>query len=148
MPGPPQTHPWRCAGPDDGFPADVALCFQSECPASPLAVAIVVGDFPLLIAERHASSIDEVEDLNASNPNWQSFQVGTPVYIPFTPESIAGGGQFFYAIQPGDSLNSIGKMFGVDVETMCAYNQWTDCIDPPHVLLPGELIEIPPSERR
>ncbi len=50
-----------------------------------------------------------------------------------------------YTIQANDNLFRIAGLFDIEPEVICNYNGWTDCIDPPHLLLPGEDILIPPN---
>lgn len=50
-----------------------------------------------------------------------------------------------YTIQANDNLFKISGLFDVEIEVICNYNGWTDCIDPPHLLLPGDEILIPPN---
>ena len=52
-----------------------------------------------------------------------------------------------YTIQSGDSLSRIASLYDVDMETICAYNKWPDCIDPPHLLLQGDVVLIPPESQ-
>jgi hypothetical protein len=48
-----------------------------------------------------------------------------------------------YIVVAGDSLITIGQRFSVAAEVIANYNGWTDCLD--HVILPGELVLIPPG---
>lgn len=50
-----------------------------------------------------------------------------------------------YEIKPNDNLSKIASLFEVGMQDICNYNEWTDCIDPPHLLLPGDTIKIPPN---
>jgi hypothetical protein len=50
-----------------------------------------------------------------------------------------------YTIQSGDNLFRISGLFDIEAEVICNYNGWADCIDPPHLLLPGDDILIPPN---
>ncbi len=64
-------------------------------------------------------------------------------------EEAEGGGisptEQTYTIQANDNLFKIASLFDVEIEVICNYNGWTDCIDPPHLLLPGDDILIPPN---
>lgn len=62
-------------------------------------------------------------------------------------ETPAGGtspGEQTYQIQANDSLSKIASRFEVEMQAICDYNQWSTCINPPHLLLPGDEILIPP----
>lgn len=48
-----------------------------------------------------------------------------------------------YTVVAGDSLSRIADRFGVTMEDLVNYNEWPDGIT--HVLLPGDLIRIPPN---
>ncbi len=50
-----------------------------------------------------------------------------------------------YQIQSGDSLFKIASLYDITPDLICTYNGWSDCIDPPHLLLPGDTILIPPG---
>ncbi|MEZ5297398.1 MAG: LysM peptidoglycan-binding domain-containing protein [Ilumatobacteraceae bacterium] len=50
-----------------------------------------------------------------------------------------------YTIKANDNLFKIASLYDVEIELICSYNQWTDCINPPHLLLPGDTILIPPG---
>lgn len=50
-----------------------------------------------------------------------------------------------YTIQSGDSLSRIAGLYDIEMQTICTYNSWPDCIDPPHLLLPGDTVRIPPE---
>lgn len=52
-----------------------------------------------------------------------------------------------YQIQANDNLFKIATLYGVEIEVICNYNGWPDCIDPPHLLLPGDTILIPPNAK-
>jgi hypothetical protein len=47
-----------------------------------------------------------------------------------------------YPVVAGDSLVSIARRYGISVDILIAYNQWTDGVD--HVLFPGDIVLIPP----
>ncbi len=48
-----------------------------------------------------------------------------------------------YIVVPGDSLASIGERYGIDPNILANYNSWADCLD--HLILPGEVVLIPPN---
>ena len=50
-----------------------------------------------------------------------------------------------HTIVAGDSLARISSQYDVAIDTICSYNGWPDCIDPPHLLLPGDTVRIPPD---
>jgi LysM repeat protein len=63
-----------------------------------------------------------------------------------TPEEGARSpGEQTYQIQANDSLSKIASRFDVEMQLICEYNAWSDCINPPHLLLPGDEILIPPN---
>ena len=70
----------------------------------------------------------------------------TTTLVPVAPP--AGGtspDEQTHTIAAGDSLFGIATLYDVTPELICTYNGWTDCIDPPHLLLPGDQILIPPG---
>lgn len=44
----------------------------------------------------------------------------------------------YYAVRPGDSLWSISQRYGIPMETIMEYNQFTD----PDVIYPGQMIRL------
>ena len=62
-----------------------------------------------------------------------------------TPAGGTSPSEQTYTVQAGDSLFAIAERFGVTPDLICSYNGWPDCIDPPHLLLPGDDILIPPG---
>jgi len=75
----------------------------------------------------------------------------TTTTTTIAPESPIVGGtsptEQNYEIQGGDSLFKISQLFEVTPDLICTYNGWSDCIDPPHLLLPGDVILIPPGSQ-
>jgi LysM repeat protein len=62
-----------------------------------------------------------------------------------TPGGGTSPGEQSYTIKANDNLFKIANLFDVEIELICSYNGWSDCISPPHLLLPGDTILIPPN---
>jgi LysM repeat protein len=72
----------------------------------------------------------------------------TTTLVPVAPP--VGGtspDEQMHTIAAGDSLFKIAGQYDVTPELICTYNGWPDCIDPPHLLLPGDQILIPPGSQ-
>lgn len=68
----------------------------------------------------------------------------TTVAAGETPAGGTSPGEQTYEIQANDNLSKIAGRFDVEMQAICDYNSWPDCINPPHLLLPGDEILIPP----
>jgi LysM repeat protein len=62
-----------------------------------------------------------------------------------TPAGGTSPGEQSYTIKANDNLSKIANLFDVEMELICSYNGWSECISPPHLLLPGDTILIPPN---
>lgn len=62
--------------------------------------------------------------------------VGTP---EAQPTAAAAGGETTYTVQPGDTLFSIARRYGLTFEEVAAYNGITN----PNLIQPGQVIRIP-----
>jgi LysM repeat protein len=62
-----------------------------------------------------------------------------------TPGGGTSPGEQSYTIKANDNLSKIANLFDVEMELICSYNGWSECISPPHLLLPGDTILIPPN---
>ena len=69
----------------------------------------------------------------------------TTLAVGVTPGQGTSLSEQTYQIQSGDSLFKVAGLFDVTPDLICSYNGWPDCIDPPHLLLPGDTILIPPG---
>ena len=69
----------------------------------------------------------------------------TSLPVAVTPGEGTSPSEQTYQIQSGDSLFKVAGLFDVTPDLICTYNGWPDCIDPPHLLLPGDTILIPPG---
>jgi LysM repeat protein len=64
-----------------------------------------------------------------------------PSDTPTIPATATRGAPITYTVVAGDSITSIGQKFGVDAETLIAYNKLTQV-----VLSIGQQLAIPPSD--
>jgi LysM repeat protein len=62
-----------------------------------------------------------------------------------TPAGGTSPGEQSYTIKANDNLSKIANLFDVEMELICSYNGWSECVSPPHLLLPGDTILIPPN---
>lgn len=121
---------------------------------SPRLIALsALGAAPLLLFSGCGGSASEArQTVVAIQPT--SYVTLEPITTTTTTTTLPGattpgGGtsptEQEYTIQAGDYLSKIADLYGVANEDICNYNQWTDCVDPPHLLLPGDKIKIPPN---
>ncbi len=76
---------------------------------------------------------------------WGPPPTTAPVEMMPTTTTIAGRSavEQEYTVQPGDSLASIAERYGITLEQLINYNQFSDGAD--HLLLPGEQLLVPPT---
>jgi LysM repeat protein len=81
-----------------------------------------------------------------------SYQTLPVVVAPTTVPGAAGeagvpggtvAGTQNYEVRSGDALSSIAARYEVEMQAICAVNNWTDCET--HLLQPGDAILIPPG---
>lgn len=133
---------WRCTGEFAREMEDQTVSFFEQCEQVPrpdgnaVPTTVVGVQQPL---PEHVDAPTEVVSVSTTT--------STTVLVDDPPDATGerSAVEQAYVIQAGDSLSGIAAAFGVDMETICSYNSWPDCVDPPHLLLPGDEIRIPPD---
>lgn len=97
------------------------------------------GDSIYSIAARFNVSVEALLNANPQITNPDILYIGQPMCIPYPyPPTCSNG--FIYVVQPGDSIYSISRKFGVSIDAILAANP--QIVDP-GVIYPGQKICIP-----
>lgn len=110
-------------------------------PPAPTRYVVQRGDTLYSIARRFGVSIWQLVSLN-NIPNINLIYVGQVLIIP-TPGPMPPGpgpAPSQYVVQPGDTLFSIARRFGVNVWQLAAYNNLAN----PNYIRVGQVLLIPP----
>jgi hypothetical protein len=138
------------------YPDSTAVCADDVPPTSPATMPCQPGpmstDVPVDCfsmsrpADVTVPACDPVPttefDPNSDDPVFSS---DGPLCTPGTGDGVEcalTGYEQQYPVGAGDSLASIARRYRISVDTLVAYNQWTDGVD--HVLVPGDIVLIPP----
>ena len=101
---------------------------------------IGLGDNPGTVADMFGITVEELVELNPEVS--QTFNVGQVLRLPPGSTVVDPQEQQYVAVD-GDSLTSIAERYGIDIETLVAYNGWADGIA--HPLVVDETVKIPPG---
>jgi LysM repeat protein len=101
---------------------------------------IGVGDNPSKVADMFGITVDVLVELNPEIS--QTFSVGQVLRLP-PGSTVVDPQEQQYVTVAGDSLISIAERYGIDVETLVAYNAWAEGIA--HPLIVDETVKIPPG---
>ncbi len=94
------------------------------------------GDALSVIAERFGTTVEELKRLN--NLTDSTIYVGQKLKVPGAADQGEAGTKE-YTVQPGDTLFSIAKRFGVDMQELARINNITD----PSTIYVGQKLIIP-----
>ena len=112
-----------------------------SCPAGTFAYTVQPGDSMWSIANRFGVSLDA---LIAANPQIPNPAVIFPGQIVCVPRGTTPGpcppGTFSYTVQPGDSMWSIARKFGVSLDALIRANPQ---ITNPSLIFPGQIVCVP-----
>jgi LysM repeat protein len=98
------------------------------------------GDNPAGVAAMYGITVQEL--IAANDPDvMNTFLVGATLIIPQGHATSAV--EQVYVIQEGDNLARIAEMFGIDMQIIVTYNEWTDGVN--HLLMVGDTVKIPPN---
>lgn len=110
----------------------------TACPANSLSYTIRPGDTFWGLARRFGTTVSAIQQLNPGvNPD--ALLVGQTICIPSTPVPPQMPGRM-YTVQPGDTMFSIARRFGVSLDQLIAANP---NIPDPNRITPGMQILIP-----
>ncbi len=113
----------------------------STCPAGTFPYTVQKGDSMWSIAQKFGVSLDALIRANPQIPNPSVIHPGQIVCVPSGhPSGMCPPGTFGYTVQPGDSMWSIARKFGVSLDALIRANPQ---IADPSKIRPGQVICVP-----
>lgn len=114
----------------------------TQCPPGTFAYTVQSGDSMWSIARKFGVSLDALIAANPQIPNPNLIFPGQIVCVPVgaPPPQICPPGTFSYTVQPGDSMWSIAKKFGVSLDALIRANPQ---IPNPNLIFPGQIVCVP-----
>ncbi len=113
-----------------------------QCPAGTFSYIVQPGDSMFSIANRFGVTLDALIAANPQIPNPAVIFPGQVVCVPRTTPGPCPPGTFSYTVQPGDSMWSIARRFGVTLDALIAANPQ---IPNPSLIFPGQIVCVPGS---
>ncbi len=112
------------------------------CPPGTFAYTVQPGDSMFSIAQRFGVSLNALIAANPQIPNPNLIFPGQIVCVPGTqpPPGPCPPGTFAYTVQPGDSMWSIARRFGVSLDALIRANPQ---IPNPSLIFPGQIVCVP-----
>jgi len=127
------------------FPGQI-VCVPSSgtqpgvCPPNTFVYTVQPGDTMFLIARRFGVSLDALIAANPQIPNPNQIRPGQRICVPRGASSCPPGSTR-YTVQPGDSMFTIARRFGVSLDALIRANPQ---ISNPSQIFPGQQLCIPP----
>lgn len=111
------------------------------CPPGTFPYTVQPGDSMWSIANRFGVSLEALIAANPQIPNPNLIFPGQIVCVPSTtPPGPCPPGTFAYTVQPGDSMWSIARKFGVSLDALIRANPQ---IPNPALIFPGQIVCVP-----
>lgn len=116
----------------------IPIIKEEQAPTEYITYTVKSGDSLYAIAKKYNTNVDEIKQLNNLTTNLLS--IGQVIKIPVKDmeKEIETSSYIEYAVQPGDSLYSIGRKYGVSVDSLKNYNKLESTL-----LSIGQIIKIP-----
>ena len=125
-------------------PGQIVCIPRVTCPTGTFAYIVQPGDTMFSIARRFGVPLQELIDANPQIPDPSRLVPGQIVCVPrTTPPGPCPPGTFAYTVQPGDSMWSIARKFGVSLDALIAANPQ---IPNPSLIFPGQIVCVPGSK--
>ncbi len=111
------------------------------CPPGTFSYTVQPGDSMFSIAQKFGVSLNALIAANPQIPNPSLIFPGQIVCVPTAPPPPGcPAGTFAYTVQPGDSMWSIAKKFGVSLDALIRANPQ---IPNPSLIFPGQTVCVP-----
>lgn len=115
----------------------------TTCPPGTFSYTVQPGDSMWSIARKFGVSLDALIAANPQIPNPNLIFPGQIVCVPRSAPGPCPPGTFSYTVQPGDSMWSIARKFGVSLDALIAANPQ---IPNPNLIFPGQIVCVPGSQ--
>ena len=113
-----------------------------ECPPNTIVYVVQPGDTMFFIAQRFGVSLNALIAANPQIPNPNQIRPGQRICVPRAPAPPGcPPGSTRYTVQPGDSMFTIARRFGVSLDALIRANPQ---ISNPSLIFPGQQLCIPP----
>ena len=126
-------------------PGQIVCIPQVTCPTGTFAYIVQPGDTMFSIAQKFGVSLQALIDANPQIPDPSRLVPGQTVCVPIAtpPPGQCPPNTFPYTVQPGDSMWSIARKFGVSLDALIAANPQ---IPNPSLIFPGQIVCVPGSQ--
>jgi len=111
-----------------------------QCPPNTFPYTVQPGDSMWSIARKFGVSLDALIAANPQIPNPNLIFPGQIVCVPKTTPTQCPPNTFPYTVQPGDSMWSIARRFGVSLDALIKANPQ---ITNPSLIFPGQIVCVP-----
>ena len=111
-----------------------------ECPPNSFVYIVQPGDTMFFIAQRFGITLNALIAANPQIPNPNQIRPGQRICVPRSPGACPPGSTR-YTVQPGDSMFTIARRFGVSLDALIRANPQ---ISNPSLIFPGQQLCIPP----
>ena len=112
----------------------------TQCPPGTFSYTVQPGDSMFTIAQRFGVSLNALIAANPQIPNPNLIFPGQIVCVPTGAPGPCPPGTFPYTVQPGDSMFSIARKFGVPLDALIRANPQ---IPNPNLIFPGQIVCVP-----
>jgi len=117
---------------------------KTKCPPGTFAYTVQKGDTFFTIAKKFGVSLDSLVDANPQIKDPSRIFPGQIVCVPEN-HTVCPPGTTSYTVQPGDTLFTIAKRFGVSLDALIEANPQ---IPDPNLIFPGQIICIPDQKTK
>ena len=115
---------------------------ETVCPPGTFSYIVQPGDTMFSIAQKFGVPLDDLIEANPQIPNPNLIFPGQVVCVPTVtpPPTVCPPGTFSYTVQPGDTMFTIARKFGVSLDALIAANPQ---IPNPNLIFPGQIVCVP-----
>lgn len=114
----------------------------SDCPPNTFVYIVQPGDTMFFIAQRFGVSLNALIAANPQIPNPNQIRPGQRICVPRAPSTpVCPPGSTRYTVQPGDSMFTIARRFGISLDALIRANPQ---VSNPSLIFPGQQLCIPP----